>query len=340
MNYVSTLRTWAVGLLMLASAGAFAASGQDRAIAAGRDIIGQPAPRMVLKTIDGKDLDLGALYGKKAVYLKFWATWCVPCREQMPHFEHTFEQAGPGLAVIGVNAGFNETLDDIQRYKREHQLGMPLTVDDGRLAKALHLRVTPQHIVIGRDGRILYVGHLAGAKLEAALQQAQALAPVTAGTPMVEATALTQVKLGDQAPALKLKTLDKAAFSLADQDAKRSTVLVFLSPWCESYLQSSRPRAAAECRSVRQQVAQLLGNKQVRWLGIASGLWASEQELDAYRKHYAVKMPLTLDESGDVFRSFGVQKVPTLVVLDAQGKVVRRVDNFDQKLPVQLAQSM
>ena len=63
-----------------------ATSGQQLAESAGRSLIGKPAPRFVVTTIDGETIDLGRLYGKQAVYLKFWATWCVPCREQMPHF--------------------------------------------------------------------------------------------------------------------------------------------------------------------------------------------------------------------------------------------------------------
>ena len=57
-------------------------SGQQLAETAGRSLVGQPAPRLVLTTIDGAKIDLGELYGRKAAYLKFWATWCVPCREQ------------------------------------------------------------------------------------------------------------------------------------------------------------------------------------------------------------------------------------------------------------------
>ena len=66
-------------------------SGQERAEAAGQGLVGSPAPALVLKTIDGNTIDLGALFGKKAVYIKFWDTWCVPCLQQMPHFEHTYE---------------------------------------------------------------------------------------------------------------------------------------------------------------------------------------------------------------------------------------------------------
>src|SRR5271156_3987841 len=119
-------------------------TGQQRAEAAGHDLLGTPAPRLVVKTIDGDTIDLGSLYGKKAVYLKFWATWCVPCRQQMPHFEHTYETAGPDLAVIAIDVGFNESLQEIQRYRRALGITMPIILDDGQLGGAFNLRVTPQ----------------------------------------------------------------------------------------------------------------------------------------------------------------------------------------------------
>ena len=128
---------------------------------------------MVVKTIDGQTIDLGALYGKKAVYLKFWATWCVPCREQMPHFERTYEQAGPDMAVIAIDVGFDDSVDEVRKVQKQLGLGMPIVFDDGSLGEAFHLRVTPQHVVIGRDGRIAYVGHMADEKLDAALAQAR-----------------------------------------------------------------------------------------------------------------------------------------------------------------------
>ncbi len=63
-----------------------APSPEDVAETAGAPLIGKYAPSITLKTIDGKSIDLAEFYGKKPVYLKFWATWCVPCRQQMPHF--------------------------------------------------------------------------------------------------------------------------------------------------------------------------------------------------------------------------------------------------------------
>ena len=131
-------------------------------------------PPLVLTTIDGDRIDLGALRGKKAVYLKFWATWCSPCREQMPHFEHVQQQAGDDLQVIAINIGFDDTVEQIKALRKEFGLTMPVVRDDdGKLGEVFGLRVTPQHVIIDKQGRIAYVGHLVDAKLETALADAR-----------------------------------------------------------------------------------------------------------------------------------------------------------------------
>lgn len=61
----------------------------------------------------------------------------VPCREQMPHFERTYETAGPDLAVIAINAGFNESLDDVRTYRDKLAITMPIVLADARLDAAL-----------------------------------------------------------------------------------------------------------------------------------------------------------------------------------------------------------
>ena len=305
-------------------------SGQQLAETAGRSLVGQPAPRLVLTTIDGAKIDLGELYGRKAAYLKFWATWCVPCREQMPHFERTYEAAGPDLAVIAVNIGFNDTLADVQAYRRMMHIEMPIVIDDGQLADALHLRVTPQHIVIGRDGRVLYVGHLADSKLDAALEAARTVViSVPAGemAPTVAEPPPAHLEVGDLLPEESRRTLTGGRFTFRDPHRSRPTVLVCLSPWCEDYLATTRPAASAACRTMRRQVDTLARDPEIhaRWLGIASGLWASRQDLAAYQRKLHVQIPLTLDDSGRDFRAFQVRQVPTALIADDRGRIVRRV---------------
>ena len=324
-------------LLSCVCAPSWAGTGQQRAEAAGRGLVGSPAPRLVLKTIDGKVIDLAGLYGRKAVYLKFWATWCVPCREQMPHLERTFERAGPDLAVVAIDVGFDDSVDAVRRYRREVGLKMPIVFDaDGTLGAAFNLRVTPQHVVIGRDGRIAYVGHMADARVDAALLAARKapVRPMVAGAKAP--TPPSPVAVGDRLPVLELPTLDGATFRMTDAVDRRPTVLVFLSPWCESYLADSRPVLAARCREVREQVATLSARGSARWIGISSGLWANRDDLVHWRDEHRVGMPLALDASGALFRRFGVMRVPTVLVTDADGRVVRRTEGADAGLAAQL----
>jgi peroxiredoxin len=325
-----------------------ATSGQQLAESAGSSLIGKPAPRLALTTIDGDSIDLGRLYGKQAVYLKFWATWCVPCREQMPHFERTYETAGTDLAVIAVNTGFNDPIGDVRDYRRKMGLTMPIVVDDGRLAAALHLRVTPQHIVIGRDGRIQYVGHLADARLDAALHAARtAAAPAGTGdvapggaAPAVVRSEPAHLAVGSQLPSDSAKTIDGHRFRFLDAHDSRNTVLVFLSPWCESYLETTRPAASANCRRIREEVTAVAGERSARWLGVASGLWATAPDLREYRLKYHVNIPLTLDDSGALFRAFNVNEVPVVLVADASGRIVRRIEAADLPTPTALKEAI
>jgi thiol-disulfide isomerase/thioredoxin len=312
-------------------AAAAEATGQQRAQAAGRAILGTAAPRRTVTTIDGDVIDLGSLYGKKAVYLKFWATWCVPCREQMPHFEHAYETAGSDMAVIAVDVGFNDSVEAVRAYRKKLAISMPIVFDDGSLGTAFHLRVTPTHIVIGRDGRISYVGHLADGELDAALLAARAApaAPTAPGShvSVSESANARPIGIGDLLPHRSLATIDGQRFELLHAAApQRLTVLVFLSPWCESYLAASQHETAANCRSIREQFTALAADPRVRWLGIASGLWANSEDLRKYRTEHRVPIPLTLDASGDLFRAFRVNEVPTVLIADAGGRSVRRIE--------------
>ena len=316
-----------LALLPGAALAAASPSGAERAADAGRPLVGTAAPRLVLTNIDGQQIDLGHLYDTKAVYLKFWATWCVPCREQMPHLEHTYLTAGSDLAVIAIDAGFNDTLADVREYRQRLGLTMPIVLDDGRLDAAFNLRVTPQHVVIARGGRILYVGHLADAPLEEALRTARNSAPpdAAAGSRTAYTAALQSVhyQIGDHVPDLTVSTLGGGTFQLGAPG--RATVLAFLSPWCESYLARSRPQLAANCRAARLQSQAHAADPGLRWLAIASGLWASPEDLASYREQYHVTIPLTLDASGRLFREFRVMTVPTLVLIDANGRIAQRV---------------
>jgi len=329
--------------LMMATTAGAEITGQQRAEAAGHDLLGTAAPRLVVKTIDGNTIDLGSLYGKKAVYLKFWATWCVPCRQQMPHFQHVYETAGVDLAVIAIDVGFNDSVEAIRKYQKQLGISMPIVFDgEAALAGAFNVRVTPQHIVIGRDGRIQYVGHLADERLDAALLAARAPGADSAhGAAAAARQAPAQIfRTGDALPKATVRTLDGAAFHFQQRGLKGPTVFVFLSPWCESYLETSRPEVSANCRAAREQVSSLSRNSHIRWLGVASGLWATPEDLREYREKYAVGIPLSLDESGRLFREFGVNNTPVIIVADAKGTIIQRIETDQSQTLPQVLQGL
>ena len=66
--------------------------------------VGHPAPDFTLSTVDGEQFTLSDLNGTPVV-LNFWATWCGPCREEMPELQSAAERYEPGIRIIGVDQG-------------------------------------------------------------------------------------------------------------------------------------------------------------------------------------------------------------------------------------------
>ena len=298
-----------------------AETGQEYASQAGEQLVGRVVPPLVLTTIDGDNVDLGALRGKKAVYLKFWATWCSPCREQMPHFEHVQQQSGDDLQVVAVNIGFDDTVEQVKALRKQYGLTMPVVRDDdGKLGETFGLRVTPQHVIIDKEGRIVYVGHLVDAKLESAL------ADVRSGHTSHAAShdSLADKAAKDDLSKLSIKTIDGNAVPLVDPTHARKTTLVFFSPWCEGYFEKTRPESSAQCRAMRERLSALHAANGERWIGVAFGVWTSAEDVKKFRDRNHVEIPLALDTGGKIFQRFDVHNMPVVVELDPNGNVASR----------------
>jgi peroxiredoxin len=124
------------------------------------DAKGQPAPEFQLKDLAGKEVRLSDYHGK-VVLLNFWATWCPPCKEEMPWFVDLQQRYGPqGLQVIGV------AMDDsgektIASFTKRLGVNYPVLLGKESVAQAYgDVQFLPDTFYIGRDGKI--VAHVQG----------------------------------------------------------------------------------------------------------------------------------------------------------------------------------
>ena len=113
---------------------------------------GKEAPDFTLKTFKGATVQLSKLRGK-VVLLSFWASWCGPCRVEMPVVEKLSHQfRDQGFLVFGVN---DEDRDTIRDYIKENGYSFPTLVDEGQEALKLYrVGAIPTTVVIDREGKI------------------------------------------------------------------------------------------------------------------------------------------------------------------------------------------
>jgi thiol-disulfide isomerase/thioredoxin len=115
-----------------------------------------PTPPLALPRHDGGGAwELAAARGR-VVVLNFWASWCEPCRTELPSLELLAQRhEAQGLLVVAVN--FRETDAAIRRFMEQQPMTLPILRDaDGGAAWAFGVRVFPTTVVIGRDGRAVF----------------------------------------------------------------------------------------------------------------------------------------------------------------------------------------
>jgi thiol-disulfide isomerase/thioredoxin len=135
--------------------------------------VGRPAPALVLPLAGGGEVDLAQHRGK-VVLVNFWATWCTPCRAEMPAIERVYQaHRERGLEVIAVDV--QEREQDVLAFLREVDVSFPSAVDRvGDVVRAYRANALPTTFLIDRQGlvRDVHVGPLTDQMLE------QRLAPL------------------------------------------------------------------------------------------------------------------------------------------------------------------
>lgn len=121
----------------------------------GAATVGGPAPEYAAVTLTGDTLALADLRGE-AVLLNVWATWCPPCREEMPGLQALHEEyADEGLRVVGVSIDARNATAEVERFLEQNDISFTILLDpEDRITRRFRLAGVPETFLLDREGRI------------------------------------------------------------------------------------------------------------------------------------------------------------------------------------------
>jgi peroxiredoxin len=120
--------------------------------------IGESMPDFELPDVNGKTVKLSeTIRGKKIVMVNFWATWCGPCRVEMPTFEKLYsEEKDHGFVILAIAE--DEDREKLGKYLEAKPVSFPVLIDKGNaLAKKLKINDFPTTILVGGSGKVRQV---------------------------------------------------------------------------------------------------------------------------------------------------------------------------------------
>ena len=124
-----------------------------------------PAPAFQLSGRGGKSIDLSQFKGQ-VVMINFWATWCKPCRDEMPLLEDIYKKYKPmGFAMLGVNVEPDSKDAEVWLGKLPKPVTFPIAYDvDSKVSKLYKVETMPSTVLVDRKGnvRVLHRGYKAG----------------------------------------------------------------------------------------------------------------------------------------------------------------------------------
>jgi thiol-disulfide isomerase/thioredoxin len=135
--------------------------------------IGAKAPDFTLETLEGEEITLSEV--GKPVMLNFWASWCPPCKAEMPHMVNFYESRSDDVEIIAVNMMHQESsVEDTKAFHDDYQLNFPVPLDeDGTVTGMYQVKSIPTSYFVNAEGYIesKYIGPMTERSINSAFDK-------------------------------------------------------------------------------------------------------------------------------------------------------------------------
>ncbi len=148
----TSVAVFAIALLVIV--GLFLILGRGLQLRGAPPLAAGAAPEFALTTFDGQTYKLSDLKGK-ALVVNFWASWCVPCRDEAPALQRAWEKyKDQGVLILGID--YVDTEPEAKKFIADFKQNYPNGPDLGtRISQAYHITGVPETYFIGKDGKLL-----------------------------------------------------------------------------------------------------------------------------------------------------------------------------------------
>lgn len=269
--------------------------------------------------LDGSTYNMVDAALQKPTLLKFWATWCVACLQEMLAYVKLHEDYGERVRFVAVNVAVSDPRNRVAATVDEYGLSMPVAYDgSGNLWDRYGIVGTPAYVLLGSDGTVLHRVYGHNDSLESALDSAisaQARNSAPAGTGSSERSS--------RSSAIEAVDIDGNG---VDLDAAAGEVFVgyHFAAWCVSYVEESYPELSKKCQAFDQRIQQLREARLpgVRLVGFMSSYSTDASSAVRFRDTRNVGEPIVFDENGAYAARFGTRDFPHITVVAPGGKTI------------------
>lgn len=264
------------------------------------------------EVFDGNPIDLRQVVGHKPVYIKFWATWCLDCRKELPGLQQTYERYRDKISIYAVNLNINETDDYIRRLKQKNNLTIPIVMDsNGSIASNFQFYGTPFHALINAQGEVVYTTYKDDETLQQQLQ-------LLAASQKAPGSSQPEVTTQDTVPKLP------NGFSL----------IYFSATWCDWYMKDIHPEMTANCHAANKLVNDISRQSAIPVTAYVTHLWTEQKDVADYVKKFSITYPVSIDKDNANARHFKSLQYPSLLVFKGD-KEIKRFTKFSNEKMIQ-----